>query len=207
MKSIIAIALLTCPVLVFAKGDTENPVSVIVDNVPGVEVVNTPSVNINGTPSVEISGTPDVAVTNEVATDPRIRQMPATDVTGFGYIYDNGKVCDDPGDTPPCLLWNIETQPPASMTHLSVAVGESTATGTSECAVSIVVKDDTLGVYSALVNLRNQAGHLRTFERVYPIPLEFSSPDTVVEIRLRRLSGVGECMLEVGGKGSYTPLD
>lgn len=207
MKNVIALALLACPMLVLAKGDDENPVIVIVDNIPGVEVVNTPNVSISGTPSVAISGTPDVTVTNEVATDPRVRQISALDVTGFGYIYDFSKVCDDPGNSPPCRLWQIDAPPPASLTHLSVAVGESTLAGTSRCAASIVVKDETLGVYRALINLRSQAGQLRTFERTYPLPIEFSSPDTVVEISLNRVSGTGNCMLEISGFGSSTPLD
>ena len=207
MKKLIIFALVSFPFVVLAKGDEDKPVSVIVENTPGVEVVNTPSVSIDGTPSVEISGTPGVTVTNEVATHPRVIQMSSLDLDGFGYILDNSKICDEPGDTPPCELWRIDAPPPASLTHLSLAVGESTATGDSKCSASIVVKNDTLGIYRALLNLRSQAGLLRTVERTYPIPIEFDDPDTVVEISLRRESGVGNCMLEVGGFGSGTSLE
>jgi hypothetical protein len=180
---------------------------VIVENTPGVEVLNTPSVTIDGVPSVQIDGTPGVTVTNEVATDPRIRHMSGLDITGFGYTFDSAKVCDDPDATPPCRVWQIDAPAPASLTHLMVAVGESTSTGDSKCSASIVHKNDTLGVYYALANLRSQAGVLRTLERTYPIPVDLSIPDSVVEVSLQRISGTGNCMLEASGFGTRTPLE
>ena len=215
MKYAIALALLATPLVVCAKGNEDNPASVIVENtpgvivenMPGVEVLNTPSVTIDGVPSVQIDGTPGVTVTNEVATDPRIRQISGLDITGFGRIIDTSNVCDDPADTPPCRLSQADVPAPASLTHLAVAVGESTSTGDSKCWASVVYKNDRLDIYRALANLQSQAGVLRTLERTYPIPLDLSEPDSVVELVLGRQSGTGRCMLEVSGFGTFTPLE
>lgn len=207
MKKLIALALFAFPLIVCAKGNTDNPTSVIVENTPSVEVVSMPSVTIDGTPSVQISGTPSVTISNEVATDPRVRHISSFDLSGFGFIVDLADTCDDPADSPPCRLWEADGFAPASLTHLSVAVGESTATGDSQCAASIIVKNNTLGIYGALINLQSQAGTLRTFERNYPIPVDLSEPDTVIEVILRRISGTGSCMLDAVGTGSRSPLD
>ncbi|MGD8358474.1 MAG: hypothetical protein PVJ33_17395 [Lysobacterales bacterium] len=207
MKKILVMALFSVPLIALAKGSEDNPTTVIVDNTPSVEVVNTPSVTIDGTPSVQISGAPDVNVSNEVDTNPRIRQMSSLDIDGFGLIFDIHKICDDPEDSPPCVLWRIDANAPASLTHLSVAVGESTATGDSKCSASIIAKNDTLSLYRALINLQSQAGQLRTFERTYPIPVDLDDPDTVIEVSLTRRSGTGTCMLEASGFGTNTLLE
>lgn len=215
MKKWIILAAAALPFTVAAKGGEDKPLAVTVENTPAVTIDGTPSVQLSGTPgvsiegtaSVQVTGTPSVTVANEVATDPRVRQLSVMDMTSFGYSYDVPKVCGDPADSPPCRIWQVDAPAPASLTHLSVAVGEATASGDSRCSASIVAKNDDLGIYRALINLSSQAGILRTFERAYPIPVDLSEPGTVVEVNLGREAGTGTCMLNISGFGSFTSLE